>query len=266
MDLGLADKSAVVLASTSGLGLAVAQALLAEGARVAISGRDEARVKAVSTRLEDSHPGRVLGEPLGEPLDVRDRKALVGHLQAAHARWGVDILVTNAGGPRPGSALDVDDESLDEAFELTLKSAVHAIQTVLPWMRERGWGRIIAMTSSSVRQPIAGLALSNTLRAGLTGWLKTLSAEVAADGVLVNSVCTGMFDTDRLSELFEVRARKSGRKPEEERTMMERDIPVRRIGRVEEFGAVVAFLASEQASFMNGVALPVDGGASRYLL
>ena len=263
MDLGLADKSAVVLASTSGLGLAVAEALLNEGASVAVSGRDAARLDSVLEGLEAAHGERVFGEP----LDVTDRAALVRHLEGTRDRWGgVDVLVTNAGGPPPGTAVGVDAESLERAFELTLRSAMVAVQTVLPWMRERRWGRVVAMTSSSVRQPIPGLALSNTLRAGLTGWLKTLSAEVAADGVLVNSVCTGMFDTDRLQELFEVRAEKNGTTPAQERATMEREIPVGRIGRVEEFGAVIAFLASEQASFVNGLALPVDGGASRFLL
>jgi 3-oxoacyl-[acyl-carrier protein] reductase len=122
------------------------------------------------------------------------------------------------------------------------------------------------MTSSSVRQPIPGLALSNSLRAGLTGWLKTLSQEVAADGVLVNSICTGMFDTDRLRELIERRAARAGTSYDEERARMAAEIPVGRIGRVEEFGSLVAFLASERASFVNGVALPIDGGSTRQLL
>lgn len=263
MDLGLKHKVAVVLASTDGLGLAAAKALADEGARVAISGRDAWRLDRARTSLQE-HAG---GEVLAECLDVTDGPALEAHLGAVRERWGtVHVLVTNAGGPRPGSAAEVTDEDLEAAFELTLKSAVRAVRTVLPWMRAQGWGRIVAMTSSSVRQPIAGLALSNTLRAGLTGWLKTLSSEVASEGVLVNSICTGMFDTARLNELIELRARDHGRSVELERAALAAEIPVGRIGRLEEFGATVAFLASERASFLNGIALPLDGGASRALL
>lgn len=263
MDLGLEDKVAVVLASTDGLGLAAARALAAEGARVAISGRDPLRLDAARESLR----GVASKDVWGECVDVTDGAALEAHLTAVRERWGtVHVLVTNAGGPRPGRAAEVSDEGLDAAFELTLKSGLRAVRTVLPWMRAQGWGRVVAMTSSSVRQPIPGLALSNSLRAGFTGWLKTLAGEVAADGVLVNSVCTGMFDTARLTELIEVRASKTGRSVEEQRAVMAGEIPVGRIGRLEEFGAVVAFLASERASFLNGIALPLDGGASRFLL
>jgi len=263
MDLGLKDKVAVVLASTGGLGYAVAEALLAEGARVAISGRDRQKLQKALESLDAKAGWRVSGEA----LDVTDSSGLVKHLEATRERWGkVDILVTNAGGPPTGLAADLKLEDLARGYELTLKSAIVAIATVLPWMRARRWGRIIGMTSSSVRQPIANLTLSNTMRAGLTGYFKTLSTEVAADGVLVNTICTGMFLTDRLTELFEIRAAKSGRTVEEERRVAEREIPVGRLGQVSEFGAMVAFMASERASFLNGVALPFDGGASRFLL
>jgi len=263
MDLGLQGKAAVVLASSDGLGFAAARALVAEGARVAISGRDPDRLERARATLAE-RPG---AEVLAARLDVTDGAALEAHLEAVRERWStVHVLVTNAGGPRPGTAAQVSDADLDAAFELTVKSGLRAVRTVLPWMRAQRWGRVVAMTSSSVRQPIPGLALSNTLRAGLTGWLKTLASEVAADGVLVNSICTGMFDTARLGELIELRAREHGRSADEERAALAAEIPVARIGRLEEFGAVVAFLASERASFLNGVALPLDGGASRFLL
>ena len=263
MELGLTDRVAVVLASTDGLGLAAARALVSEGARVAISGRDAWRLDQARLSLAECGTGEVFGEC----VDVTDGAALDAHLNAVRERWGtVDVLVTNAGGPPPGTAAEVTDEALDAAFELTLKSALRAVRAVLPGMRAQGWGRVVALTSSAVRQPIAGLALSNSLRAGLTGWLKTLASEVAADGVLVNSICTGMFDTARLHELIELRAQKNGRGVDEERAALAAQIPVGRIGRLEEFGSVVAFLASERASFLNGVALPLDGGASRSLL
>jgi 3-oxoacyl-[acyl-carrier protein] reductase len=261
MDLGLKDKTAVVLASSTGLGYAVAEALLAEGAQVAISGRNPDRLEAARARLAAGAGERAMAEV----LDVTDSGRLVTHLEGVRKRWGnVDILVVNAGGPPTGLAADLKVEDLEKGFQLTLRSAIVAITTVLPWMRGRKWGRIIAMTSSSVRQPIANLTLSNTMRAGLTGYLKTLSAEVASDGVLVNSICTGMFQTDRLTELFEIRAARSGRSLEEEKRAAEREIPVGRLGDPREFGALVAFVASERASFLNGVALPYDGGATRF--
>ena len=148
----------------------------------------------------------------------------------------------------------------------SLKSAVRAVLAVLPWMREQRFGRILALTSLAVRQPVANLVYSNVQRSGLTAFLKTLSNEVARDGVLVNSVCTGLFDTERLQSLFESRARASGRTAAEERELAAAALPIGRIGDPAEFGDLVAFLASERASYVNGVALPVDGGASSSLL
>lgn len=263
MDLELGDRAAVVMASTSGLGLAVARALAREGAAVAISGRDAARLAAASAQVAAAGARDVLADA----LDVTDTPALVAHLERARARFGaVDVLVTNAGGPPPGSAAGVGEADLERARRLTLESAIHAVQTVLPWMRERRFGRIMALTSLSVRQPIANLALSNTYRAALTGWLKTLAGEVGGDGVRVNSVCTGLFETERLAELFEKRARASGRTPAAEREAAIAEIPARRLGRPEEMGDLVAFLCSPRADYLHGAALAFDGGLTRGLL
>ena len=258
MDLGIQNRTAVVLASSAGIGRACAAALAAEGANVALSGRDPARLDAAVAELKASTGDRVFGET----LDVTDGEALVAHLHAVRERFGaVDILVANAGGPPVGPAADMTLDALDTAYELTLKSAVRAISTVLPWMREQQWGRIIAVTSSSVREPIPGLVLSNIMRPGLTGYLKTLAAEVARDGVLVNSVCTGAFETDRMRSLCQERADASGRTLDEVTRDVGERLPIGRIGQPEEFGALVAFLASEQASFLTGIAIPLDGGA-----
>ncbi len=174
MDLGLKNKTAVVLASSSGLGLGVAQALADEGARVAISGRNPDRLAAALDKLS-VHGDRVLGEQ----VDVTVPRGLRNYLAAVEKKWGnVEVLVTNAGGPPPGTATEITEETLEQAFDLSLKSAFVAISAVLPGMRKKKWGRIIAMTSSSVRQPIPTLALSNTLRAGLTAYLKTLASEI----------------------------------------------------------------------------------------
>lgn len=263
MDLGLANKSCVVLASTRGLGLAAAEALLVEGARVALSGRDARCVAELAARLGAAHGERVRVDR----IDVTDLDALRAHLDAVREVWGgVDVLVLNSGGPAPSGAADLSAPALAAALDSGFGYAVEAIRAVLPGMRERRHGRIVAMTSLAVRQPIPGLALSNALRAGLTGYLKTLAGEVAADGVTVNSICTGMFDTDRLRELLEKRAARSGRTPAEERQRALAEIPLGRLGRPQEYGALVAFLASERAAFLTGVALAYDGGASRALL
>ena len=263
MDLGLRDRVAVVLAGSAGLGKAVAQALAAEGARVAICAREEARLRATQLELEKVHPGGVVAEV----IDVTDSAALEEFLKRVHARWGrLDVLVTNSGGPPTGRAHELTLERMEEGYRITLRSAVVAIHTVLPWMRAQKWGRIIALTSTSVRQPIDNLVVSTTMRSALTGYLKTLSREVASDGVLVNSICSGMFMTDRLQELVDLRARESGRAPADELSRMAADIPLGRVGDPAELGAMVAFIASEKASFLNGVALSLDGGADRHLL
>ena len=261
MDLGLSGRAAVVLASSDGLGLAVARALLEEGARVAISGRDPDRL----ARAVEALGG---GERLwSRAVDVTDRAALRRGLEAARDALGsVDILVTNAGGPPPGGSLAVTHEGLDRAMDLTLHSAVAAVQTVLPWMRAAGWGRILALTSLTVRHPNPSLAYSNIARVGLTAYLKTLADEVGRDGVLVNTVCTGMFDTERLEELFVARAEANGTSAEEERARAVASIPVGRVGDPAEFGALCAFLVSGRNTFVHGANVPIDGGAGRFLL
>jgi len=262
MDLGLAGRTAVVLGSTDGLGLAVARALLEEGARVAVSGRDPDRLARALEGLGEHGP-RVLGEP----VDVTDAEVLRAHLRRVAERLGpVDVLVTNSGGPPPGPAADFDDAGMDRAFDVTLRFAVTAVGEVLPAMRRRGWGRIVGLTSIAVRQPIAGLAYSNVMRSGLTAYFKTLAGEVGRDGVLVNTVCTGLFGTARLEELFRVRAERGGTSVEEERARSLGGIPLGRLGEPLELGRLVAFLASERCSYLTGAALPYDGGACAGLL
>jgi 3-oxoacyl-[acyl-carrier protein] reductase len=262
MELGIGGRAAVVLASSAGIGRGIATSLAEAGVRVALSGRDGDRLERTVGALRERF-GEVV---YGEALDVMDGPALVAHLEGARARFGwVDILVTNAGGPPAGPAASLTLESLDRAYELTLKSAVRAIGTVLPWMRARGWGRIIAVTSSSVREPIPNLVLSNILRPALTGYLKTLAGEVAREGVLVNSVCTGAFETDRMLSLCRARAEASGSSVDEAIRQVGQGLPVGRVGQIEEYGALVAFLASEHAAFLTGAAIPLDGGASHGL-
>jgi 3-oxoacyl-[acyl-carrier protein] reductase len=240
VDLGIAGRRAAVAAASQGLGFASAAALAAEGVRIAVCSRDKDRIEAAAERIG--------GGAVPLVADVGTPAGAAGFVEAAReALGGVDVLVTNAGGPRPGTFESTAIESYPEALDLNLMSVVAMCKAAVPEMRERGWGRVVAITSLAVRQPMADLILSNTARAGATGFLKTLAREVAADGVTVNSVQPGRHDTERLRAL--------GHHDE--------SAP---IGRPEDFGAVVAFLCSEQANFVTGAAVHVDGGAYAALL
>ncbi len=249
MDLGISGRRAAVAAASGGLGLASARALAAEGVQVAICGRDEARVESAVAEL------RGVGDAIGLVADVSTTAGATAFVEdAAAALGGIDILVPNAGGP-PGGGFDaVDLDAYRSALELNLLSTVAMCRAAVPAMRAAGWGRVVAITSVSVRQPIEGLILSNTARAGVTGFLKTLALEVAADGVTVSSVQPGSHATDRLRSLH------GG-----DLTRAARSVPTGELGRPEDFGAVVAFLCSDQARFITGAAIPVEGGASRGL-
>ena len=248
MDLGIDDKRAAVAGASSGLGFASAAALVAGGARVAVCGRDRERIDAAAERLGPSAIAVVadVGSAEGGRRFVAEAIDRLG---------GLDILVPNAGGPPPGNFARTDLDAYAAALDLNLLSTVGMCTEAVPVLRAQGWGRIVAITSISVRQPIPDLILSNTARAGVTGFLKTLALEVAADGITVNSVQPGLHDTDRLKALH-------GGDP----SALAAGIPVGVVGRPEDFGAVVAFLCSDAARFITGAAIPVDGGANRALL
>jgi 3-oxoacyl-[acyl-carrier protein] reductase len=251
MDLGITGRRAAVAAASGGLGLGAARALASDGVEVAICGRDPGRVAAAAAELEPLGPAAVHGL-VGDVSTIDGAEAFVR--DATEALGGVDILVPNAGGPPAGGFASTSLDAYAPALELSLLSTVAMCLAAVPAMRERGWGRVVAITSVSVRQPIPGLILSNTARAGVTGFLKTLALEVAADGVTVNSVQPGSHATDRLRSIH------SG-----DLTAAAAAVPVGELGRPEDFGAVVAFLCSDQARFITGAALPVDGGAYRAL-
>lgn len=243
MDLGIGGKRAAVAAASAGLGYGSAAALVAEGVRVAICGRDEARVRAAAERLGE------LAVPLvGDVGTTAGATAFVE--QATEALGGLDILVPNAGGPPAGTFASTSLEDYRSALELNLLSTVAMCKTAVPAMQAQGWGRVVAITSISVRQPIPDLILSNTARTGATAFLKTLAREVAADGVTVNSVQPGSHDTDRIRSLH------GG-----DTTRAASGIPVGVLGDPGDFGSVVAFLCSQQARFVTGAHVPVDGGA-----
>ena len=242
MDLGIVGKRAVVAAGTSGLGLASAVSLAANGAHVVICGRNQERL--------DAAVGTVGHGCIGIAHDVSEQKGARAFVEDAMSRLGgVDILVTNGGGPPPGNAIDMPIEMYSMALELSLLSVISMCQTALPSMRETGWGRIIAITSISVRQPIPQIALSNTARAGVTGYLKSLAGDVAAMGITVNTVQPGVHATDRIKGVY-------GSSLE----AMATSIPVGFVGDPGDFGEAVAFLASQQAKFITGASINIDGG------
>lgn len=257
MDFGIRDRVALVAASTGGLGLAVAEALAGEGARVIVTGRDEERCRAVARTL----PGAV-----ARPVDLRDADALAATVEEIASSAGpIDILVTNGPGPRPALAADLSAAAAREAFDALVTVPQQLITAVLPGMLDRSWGRILAIGSSGIVAPIAGLASSNLARAALAGYLKTLAAEVADRGVTVNLLLPGRIATDRVASLDLLAAERRETTVEAIQAESRSSIPVGRYGRPEEFAAAAAFLCSEPASYITGVALRCDGGLVRSL-
>lgn len=263
MDLGIKDRVALVAAASKGIGFAAARELAREGARVFLCSRDEKRASEAAQRIHVETGATVAG--IG--ADVTDAQAAERFVSLVRERTGrVDILVTNAGGPPASSFADADLEMFRKAFELNALSAIRLAKLVLPGMQAQQWGRIINITSVSVKQPIDGLLFSNTVRAALTGWAKTVSTEVATDNVTVNNVAPGYTLTERQDELAKARANALGKTTEEIIATWALQVPMRRLASPEEIGAAVAFLASERASYITGVTLQVDGGWVRSLL
>lgn len=257
MDLGLKGKRALVLAGTSGLGRATATALAAEGARVALCGRNAEGAETAAHEIAEATGATVLGYA----CDV-SRAALLGALveQSAAALGGLDVLVANAGGPPAGGFDALDDSTWEAAFELTLMSVVRSVRFALPHLRAGGGGAIVVIGSSSVRSPIPGLTLSNTYRPAVQALCKDLATTLAPEGIRVNVVSPGRIDTPRIRELDAKVAQRDSISAEEVRARTVKSIPLGRIGRVEEFGTVAAFLASPAASYVTGASLLVDGG------
>lgn len=244
MNLGLEGRAALVLGASSGLGLASAQALREEGANVLMFARREQLLHEQAQRIGGT---AVVG-------DIRDGGDLERAVQAATSEFGgLDILVLGGGGPPPGAGEAVTEDSALDAFELMMRPVVRLINLALPHLRAGGQGRIIGISSISVREPIPNLALSNAIRPGVWGYLKTLSRELGRDRITVNAVAPGLIATARVTELYG---------PDPPRSAVE-EIPVGRFGTPEELAAVVCFLASARASYLTGCLIPVDGGISR---
>jgi 3-oxoacyl-[acyl-carrier protein] reductase len=252
MDLRIAGRTAVVCASTSGLGEGVARALGAEGANVVVTGRRAELARAIAADLPSA---------VGLGVDLMADGAPERIVQAATDAFGpVDILVLNGPGPKPATALEVTTEDIETAVVSLVRPQQRLVSLVVDGMRERGWGRILSIASTSLVEPLAALTLSNIGRAALGGYLKTLATQVAADGVTVNLLLPGGFRTARRNAVEATKAQRTGRTAAEIQAEEAADIPMRRFGDVHEFGAVGAFLCSDLASYVTGTAVRCDGG------
>jgi len=263
MELGLKNRVALVAAASQGIGYACALDLAREGARVFLCSRDSERASEAARRIHEETGATVAG--IG--ADITNDAAAEAFVALAKEQAGtIDVLVTNGGGPPAGVFDDVDVRTLREAFELTVVSAIRMAKLVLPTMKQQKHGRIINITSMAVKQPIDGLLLSNTMRAGLTGWSKTLSNEVAQDNITVNNVAPGYTLTEQQHKHAITRARKLGKSKEEMLGVWAAQAPINRLANPEEIAAAVTFLASDRASYITGITLQVDGGWSKGLL
>ena len=263
MDLGLKNRVALVAAASQGLGFACALELAREGAIVILCSRDEARASEAARRINEQTGARVAGFA----ADITDEHAVTNLVEVTRRQFGeIEILITNSGGSPSGTFDDLSLEDFRIAYESNAIAAMRLAKLVLPAMRKRRWGRIVNSTSISAKQPIDGLLLSNTVRAAITGWAKTLSNEVAADNITVNNVAPGYTLTERQYEHAEARGKNAGKTKEEMIAGWAAQAPIDRLAQPEEIAAAVVFLASERASYITGVTLQVDGGYIKSLL
>jgi 3-oxoacyl-[acyl-carrier protein] reductase len=262
LDLGLQGRVAIIAAASKGLGRAVAEELANEGASVGICARTTSELEQAAAQIQKS-TGR---EVFHQAVDVTNPAAVSHFVAAVEERFGrIDICVTNSGGPPSKLFVDTKPEDWRAAVDLLLMSAVFFAKETLPRMQKNKWGRFITITSSAVKQPVDGLLLSNSIRAAVTGLARTLANEYAAHGITVNNVCPGYTRTDRLDSLAASISKRTGAEPVAVFADWTRQIPAGRIGTPQEFAAVVAFLASERASYVNGASIAIDGGMIRSL-
>lgn len=263
MDLGLKGKVAMVAGASRGLGFAVARGLAAEGVKVSMGSRDPEKIAAAGKRIAES----TAADTLAMTVDVRSAESLrEWHAHTVERFGGLDLLYVNAGGPPSGTTLSFDDEAWKQAFELLVLSAVRMVRLAVPSMKTRGGGAIVVSTSTSVKEPIPNLALSNIVRAGVSALSKTLANELAGERIRVNHLMPGRIQTDRIDELDTIRATQVGITQEQQRENQSKLIPLGRYGSPDEFANAAVFLFSDAARYITGASLQVDGGMLRAVL
>ena len=260
MDLKLNNKNALVCGSTQGIGKATAQLLAKETVNVTLCARNEESLKQVLAELPNQKSHNYIVADFLNPKDLEEK--VTNFIKENH---GFHILINNTGGPRSGSIIDASIEEFENAFTQHLKCNHVLAQATIPFMKEKGFGRIINVISTSVKEPIPGLGVSNTIRSAVGNWAKTLSFEVGALGITVNNVLPGFTDTERLLEIIKVKANKEGTSVEEMAEIMKNYTPAKRFAKPEETANAIVFLASEAASYINGINVPVDGGRTKSL-
>ncbi len=260
MDLSIKGKNAIVCASSQGLGKSAAVDLAKEGVNLAICSRNKDKINLVKEEIEQTSDVKVVAIE----ADLSSEKDISALFQEAKKELkAIDILINNNGGPPPSTFEELTDEDWQKTFNSTMMSAIRLSKLVLPDMKKNKWGRIINISSVSVKTPVNGLFLSNSIRMGVLGWAKALSDEVAPHGITVNSVCPGTTKTERIEQILKVQSESSGKDKSEIEEAMANSIPMLRIGEASDLSALITFLASEKASYMTGLAVQVDGGSAR---
>ncbi|GGD55043.1 SDR family oxidoreductase [Muriicola marianensis] len=262
MNINLQGRKALVGGSSRGIGLAIAQQLAESGASVTLMARSEDKLKQITKSLHATYPSQKHQYLV---VDFTDFSRYSEVIKRYFSKNTVDILVNNTQGPKAGTPLEKSVEDYQEAFDVLFKSVVFTTQLAIGRMRSQQWGRIINVASVSVKEPLSYLVLSNSIRAAVVAWAKSLATEVGPDGVTVNSILTGYFDTERLGELNQKKAEQQQIKPEEVRSHMTGQVPLRRLGIPKEYGFLAAFLASDKAGYITGSNIPIDGGLLRSL-
>jgi 3-oxoacyl-[acyl-carrier protein] reductase len=260
MKIELKDKNALVGASSQGIGLAIATELAHCGANVTLMARDEMRMEQLIKQLPSTHPNQ---RHSYLKVDFSDFQAFNAKITAFFENNTIDILVNNTNGPMAGKATELDIDEYQQAFDLLFKSVCQTTLLALRHMKAQKFGRIINVSSISVKEPIVNLALSNSIRSATAAWAKTLATEVASDGITVNNIMTGLFYTERLKYLIETEAEQSGKSHQEIKDQRESQVPMKRFGKPEEYGHLACFLASEYASYITGCNIPIDGGLGK---